>query len=191
MSHFPLHAIGDSSPEPGRAADAAMGGQGGGNAGGGPPPRTFGSIQHDVATIDVEGRDVAVAVRIVHDGVEYVGRLWFADPGSSDPELVAGIPDRAPLPGRTREDVLARALCLDPDDLVLRHERALVERRRYRALRHTTDEVLARIRYLNRVALLVRDGLLDRAGGEQELDITEKQLHELVSELRAHAGLEA
>ncbi|MFL5575494.1 MAG: hypothetical protein ACJ79S_05950, partial [Gemmatimonadaceae bacterium] len=66
-----------------------------------------------------------------------------------------------------------------------------VERRRYRALRHTTDEVLARIRYLNRVALLVRDGLLDRAGGEQELDITEKQLHELVSELRAHAGLEA
>lgn len=154
------------------------------------PVSRFGPACHDVATIDVDERPIAVSVRIAHDGIEYVGRLWFADVGSADPELASGIPDRAPVPGQTREDVLARALCLDQEDLGRRHARALAERRRYRALRHTTDEVLARIRYLNRVALLVRDGLLDAPGGAQELDITENQLHELVVRLRAHAGQE-
>jgi hypothetical protein len=182
MSQVLVPATGQPALDPHPPRDAANGG--------GSPPRTFGSVQHDVATLEVEGREIRVAVRIVHDGVEYVGRLWFSEPASPEAELVAGIPDRAPLPGKTREDVLARALCLDLDDLGRRHDRALAERRRYRALRHTTDEVLARIRYLNRVALLVRDGLLDRAGGEQELDLTERQLHELVAELRAHAGLE-
>jgi len=154
------------------------------------PATRFGPACHDVATIYVEDRPIAVSVRIAHDGIEYVGRLWFADPGSADAELASGIPDRAPVPGQTREDVLARALCLDPEDLGRRHARALAERRRYRALRATTDEVLARIRYLNRVALLVRDGLLDAPGGAQELDITESQLHELVVRLRTHAGQE-
>lgn len=150
----------------------------------------FGPACHDVATIDVEGRPINISVRIAHDGIEYVGRLWFADPGSADQELVSGIPDRAPVPGQTRDDVLARALSLDTEDLGRRHARALAERRRYRALRATTDEVLARIRYLNRVALLVRDGLLDEQGGAQELDVTESQLHELVAKLRTHAGQE-
>lgn len=155
-----------------------------------PQPSRFGPACHDVATIYVEGRPIAVSVRIAHDGIEYVGRLWFADPGSADHELASGIPDRAPVPGQAREDVLARALVLDAEDLARRHARALAERRRYRALRATTDEVLARIRYLNRVALLVRDGLLDAPGGAQELDITESQLHELVVKLRTHAGQE-
>ena len=169
------------------SGSGASGGSGGASQGGG---RAFGAVQHEVASIEFQDREVNVSVRIVHDGIEYVGRLWFAEPASSDAELVAGIPDRAPLPGQTRDDVLARALCLDHDDLGRRYERALAERRRYRALRHTTDEVLARVRYLHRVKLLVRDGLLDRAGGEQELDLTEKQLHDLVAELRRHAGIE-
>ena len=153
-------------------------------------PSAHASRQYPLTTIDVDGHAIEVSVRVGHDGIEYVGRLWFADPGSADQELASGIPDRAPVPGQTREDVLARALVLDAEDLGRRHARALAERRRYRALRATTDEVLARIRYLNRVALLVRDGLLDAPGGAQELDITESQLHELVVKLRTHAGQE-
>ncbi|HET7457296.1 MAG TPA: hypothetical protein VFJ74_06555 [Gemmatimonadaceae bacterium] len=152
---------------------------------------THGARQYPLTTIDVEGHAIEVSVRVGHDGIEYVGRLWFAHPASEDAELATGIPDRAPIPGRTREDVIARAVSLDEDDIGRRHARALAERRRYRALRHTTDDVLARIRYMNRVALLVRDGLLDSAGGAQELDQTESQLHDLVAQLRTHAGLES
>lgn len=154
-------------------------------------PSSHAARQYPLTTIDVDGHAIEVSVRVGHDGIEYVGRLWFAELASDDAELATGIPDRAPIPGKTREDVIARAVSLDEDDLGRRHARALAERRRYRALRLTTDDVLARIRYMNRVALLVRDGLLDSAGGTQELDQTETQLHELVAKLRAHAGLES
>ena len=154
-------------------------------------PSSHAARQYPLTTIDVDGHAIEVSVRVGHDGIEYVGRLWFAELASDDAELATGIPDRAPIPGKTREDVIARAVSLDEDDLARRHARALAERRRYRALRLTTDDVLARIRYMNRVAVLVRDGLLDSAGGTQELDQTETQLHELVAKLRAHAGLES
>lgn len=154
-------------------------------------PSAHASRQYPLTTIDVDGHAIEVSVRVGHDGIEYVGRLWFAELASDDAELATGIPDRAPIPGKTREDVIARAVSLDEDDLGRRHARALAERRRYRALRLTTDDVLARIRYMNRVALLVRDGLLDSAGGTQELDQTETQLHDLVAKLRSHAGLES
>jgi hypothetical protein len=154
-------------------------------------PLSHGARQYPLTTIEVDGHAIDISVRVGHDGIEYVGRLWFAELAAEDAELATGIPDRAPIPGKTREDVIARAVSLDEDDLARRHARALAERRRYRALRHTTDDVLARIRYMNRVALLVRDGLLDSAGGAQELDQTETQLHELVAQLRSHAGLES
>jgi len=153
-------------------------------------PLSHAARQYPLTTIDVDGHAIEVSVRVGHDGIEYVGRLWFAELASEDAELATGIPDRAPIPGKTREDVIARAVSLDEDDIGRRHARAVAERRRYRALRHTTDDVLSRIRYMNRVALLVRDGLLDSAGGTQELDQTEAQLHDLVAQLRTHAGLE-
>src|SRR3712207_3133142 len=56
-----------------------------------------------VATLDYEGRRYNVSVRTSFDGVEYVGRLFFADDGWED----AALPDRGALPGRTREEVLA------------------------------------------------------------------------------------
>ena len=152
---------------------------------------TRGAGHYDVRTIAVGESPVVVTLRVGHDGVEYVGRLWFADPESEDRELADGIPDRAAVTGRTCAEVLSRVVNLRTEDLVRRHERAMGERRRFRGLRNATEEVLSRVRYLNRVALLVRDGLLDRAGGEQELDATEAQLHELVSRLRTEAGRES
>ena len=79
---------------------------------------------------------------------------------------------------------------IGPDELVRRHRRALAEKRRYHGLRKATDEILAKIRYLNQVAISMRAGLLDVEGAAQEIDLTEKQLHALIDRLAIHAGIE-
>ncbi len=139
-----------------------------------------------VATIETEGRRYNVSVRIVYDGIEYVGRLWFADETWDD----LGLPDRGALPGRSREEVIALAKRLAPAELIKRHRRALAEKRRFLGLRKHTDDILAKIRYLNQVAVSMRAGLLDVEGAAQEIDLTEKQLHALIDSLSEHAGKE-
>jgi hypothetical protein len=144
------------------------------------------SPQPYITTIDHEGRPYVVTCRIAFDGIEHVGRLWFAEKTSID----SALPDRAPIPGRTREAVLEIARGLTPDELALRHRRALVEKRRYLQLRRTTDEILTKIRYLNQIAISVRDGLLDEDGAAQEIEMTEGQLHQCIDRLRKNAGTE-
>lgn len=142
--------------------------------------------QPHVTTIETDGRRYNVSVRISYDGIEFIGRLWFAD--ETWDEL--GVPDRGPLPGRTRDDVLAMAKRLTPEELGRRHRRALAEKRRFVGLRRHTDEILAKIRYLNQVAVSMRAGLLDVSGAAQEIDSTEKQLHQLIDQLKELAGKE-
>lgn len=144
-------------------------------------------IQPHIATIDHDDRRLEVTCRVAFDGIEYVGRLWFADVDAAD----TAIPDRGALPGRNRDEVVALAQRLTPAELALRYRRAIAERRRYLELRRATDEVLTRIRYLNQVSISMRAGLLDREGAAQELDLTERQLHDLVQALRHAAGVEA
>lgn len=139
-----------------------------------------------IGTIEFEGKRYNVSVRIIFDGIEYVGRLWFADESWDD----LGIPDRGALPGRTRDEVVAFAKRLTPADLAKRHKRARAEKRRYLSLRRHTEEILAKIRYLNQVAISMRAGLLDVEGAAQEIDLTEKQLHTLIDQLSQHAGVE-
>lgn len=143
-------------------------------------------IQPYVATIEMDGRRYNVSVRILYDGIEYVGRLWFADEAWDD----LGLPDRGPLPGRSREEVIALAKRLSPPELIKRHRRALAEKRRFLGLRKHTDEILAKIRYLNQVAVSMRAGLLDVEAAAEEIDLTEKQLHGLIDSLSEHAGKE-
>ena len=143
-------------------------------------------IQPHVATIEHDGRNLDVTCRIAFDGVEYVGRLWFAETDLED----SGITDRASLPGRNREEVLALAQRLTSAELALRYRRAVAERRRFLNLRRATDDVLSKIRYLNQVSIAMRAGLLDQEGAAQELEVTEKQLHDLVEKLREAAGVE-
>jgi len=143
-------------------------------------------IQPYVATIETEGRRYNVSVRITYDGIEYVGRLWFSDEAWDD----LGIPDRGALPGRTRDEVLAFAKRLTAAEMGKRHKRALAEKRRFLGLRKHTEEMLAKIRYLNQVAVSMRAGLLDSDGAAQEIDLTEKQLHALIDRLSEHAGKE-
>lgn len=145
------------------------------------------SVDHThVGSIEHLGRRYDVSCRVSHDGIEYVGRLWFNEEGTAE----SGLPDRGAIPGRTREDVLDYARRLTPRDLILRYRRAVSERRRYFKLRHETDEILAKIRYLNQISISVRRGLLDEAGANQEIDATERQLHESIERLRHNAGIE-
>jgi hypothetical protein len=141
-------------------------------------------VQPHVTTIEVAGRRYNVSVRIAFDGIEFVGRLWFADEAWED----LGFPDHGAIPGRTRDDVTALAKCLSEDELSRRYHRGLAEKRRYTGLRRHTEEILAKIRYLNQVALSMRAGLLDIDGAAQEIDLTEKQLHSLITELPTVAG---
>jgi hypothetical protein len=142
--------------------------------------------QPHIATIESDGRRYNVSLRVVFDGIEYVGRLWFSDESWDD----LGLPDRGAFPGRTKEESIAMAMRLAPEELARRHRRAVSEKRKFHGLRRATDEVLAKIRYLNQVAISMRAGLLDVDGAAQEIDLTEKQLHTLIDRLAAHAGLE-
>jgi hypothetical protein len=139
-----------------------------------------------VGNIDFEGRRLTVSVRTAFDGVEYVGRLWFIEDEWDD----AGMPDRGMLPGRTRDEVIQLARRLSPQELILRYRRALYDKRRFVGLRRLTDDILAKIRYLNQVAISVRSGVLDGEGAAQEIELTERQLHELVGRVRDFAGVE-
>lgn len=143
-------------------------------------------VQPHVGTIEQSGRRYNVSVRIEWDGIEYVGRLWFADEAWDD----LGIPDRGAFPGRTRDEVIAQTKRLTEPDMVSRYKRALAEKRRYTALRRRTEDVLAKIRYLNQVAVSMRAGLLDVDGAAQEIDLTEQQLHALIDKLGESAGVE-
>src|SRR5262245_22596208 len=78
-----------------------------------------------LATSEVDGRRYDADCRITWDGIEYVGRVWFTGESPEDGRL----PDRGALPGRTREDVIALAEQLTPEELRTRFSRALAEKR--------------------------------------------------------------
>jgi hypothetical protein len=139
-----------------------------------------------LASIDHLGHRYTVTCRVSYDGIEYVGRLWFAEEGFEE----SGLPDRGGIPGRTREEVLELARRLTPIEFRLRHRRALSEKRRYMRLRRVTDDILMKIRYMNQIAISMRDGILDADGARQEIDMTEKQLHDCIDRLRKTAGVE-
>ena len=144
------------------------------------------NTQPFIAAIEHEGRRLQVSVRVMFDGIEFVGRLWYADEAWDD----VGIPDRGAIAGSTRESVIAAALALPQDQLIARYRRAQSEKRRFTNLRKATAEVLAKIRYLNQVSISMRAGLLDVEGAAREIEATEQQLHELVDRLRNLAGVE-
>ena len=140
-----------------------------------------------IATIEVDGRRYNVALRIDHDGVEFVGRLWFSDEAWAEDD---GFVDQGVVPGKSAELVISHAQALGEPELVQRYRRALAQRRRYHALRRLTVEVLENIRHLNALATSMRAGLIDLEEAAAEIDVTEDRLHELIDRLRPVAGVE-
>jgi hypothetical protein len=139
-----------------------------------------------VSTVEVDGRTYNVSVLVEFDGIEHIGHLWFAESEWDDDE---GVRDHGTLPGRSPNDILAYARSIDREDLVRRFRRAVAEKRRYHGLRQITQEVLAQIRYLNKVATSMRAGLIDVQEAAGEIDNTERRLHEMVGQLRLFAGV--
>ena len=150
------------------------------------PPVRDENVQPHIATLEYDGRRFNVTCKVMFDGIEYVGHLWFADEAWDD----SGVPDRGSLPGRTREETLTLARRLTPQELMLRYRRALAEKRRFTGLRKATEDILEKIRYLNQVAISMRAGLLDSEGAAAEIELTERQLHEIVEKLKVFAGIE-
>ncbi len=139
-----------------------------------------------VTTTEIDGRPYSVTVKVDFDGIEHVGHLLFRDSEWEDDE---GVRDHGTIPGRTREEIQGLARGFTNHDLTLRHRRAVSERRRFSGLRHLTQEVLAQIRYLNKVATSMRAGLLDVDEAATEIANTEERLHDMVAQLRVYAGV--
>jgi hypothetical protein len=139
-----------------------------------------------IRAILVDGETIRAQLKIAHDGIEYVGRLCFEIEGNSHPQII----DHAPLPGRDAEEVLARALRFSEFELGQRYRRALEERRRFRALRRATNDVLDGIRRLNELTIAMKAGLIDADSAAQEIQAAERRLHVMIDGLWSVAGNE-
>lgn len=146
----------------------------------------FGVARQHLTSLEVDGKVYNVSLKTAYDGIEHIGRLWFSDAAADE----MGIPDHGAIPGRTIDEAVSLALRLSNDDLMRRFHRAHAEKRRYIKLRRNVDEILAKVKYMNRVAVSMRGGMLDNEGAGQELDLITKQLQEIVTRLKDVAGVE-
>jgi hypothetical protein len=140
---------------------------------------------HPIRTITVDDRKYSVALRIGYDGVEHVGRLWYTDTATG-----VAYQDHGAIPGTTASDAVRKAKQFTETEVEQRCYRALSEKRRFSRLRGATDKIIVKIMFLNRVAIGLEKGIIDRDGGQEELDQVQGQLLEIVRDLRNHAGVE-
>ena len=140
---------------------------------------------HQIRTITLDGEKYYVSLRVGYDGVEYLGRLRFTEASS---EIT--YQDHGAVPGISMLDAVQRAKEFSETEMSQRCYRALSEKRRFSKLRNATDEMINKIKHLNRVAIGLEKGIIDPAGGKQELNQVQAELLEIVKTLRLHAGVE-
>lgn len=140
---------------------------------------------HPIRTITLDGEKYSVALRVGYDGIEHLGRLRFTEASSG-----VTYQDHGSIPGISMLDAVRKAKEFSETEMSQRCYRALSEKRRFSKLRNATDEMINKIKYLNRVAIGLEKGMIDPAGGKQELDQVQAQLLEIVKSLRLHAGVE-
>ena len=146
---------------------------------------TSANTDHEVRSITLDGQKYVVSLRVGYDGVEYLGRLRFTEAGTD-----ITYQDHSAIPGTSALDALRRAKAFSTMEMEQRCHRALSEKRRFTKLRKATDQMIDKIKYLNRVAIGLEKGMIDREGGKQELDQVQGQLLDIVKTLRLHAGVE-
>jgi hypothetical protein len=149
------------------------------------PTPSSSSSDHQIRPITVDGQKFFVSLRVGHDGVEHIGRLLFTEAST---EIV--YQDHGGVPGENVMDAVRKAKEFTETQLEQRCHRALSEKRRFGRLRRATDQMISKIRHLNRVAVGLEKGLLDPQGGQLELDQAQNDLLEIVKTLRLHAGVE-
>jgi hypothetical protein len=147
---------------------------------------TSASSEHEIRVISVDGHTYRVTLRVGFDGVEHIGRLWFIDKVDSELAFL----DHGAIPAATLEEAVGKARLFSPGELENRCHRALGEKRRFGKLRRATDEMINQIKYLNRVVISLQSGMLDREGGQAEIQQIQNQILEIVRSLPIHAGVE-
>ena len=143
------------------------------------------STDHQIRTIDVDGQKYFVSLRVGYDGVEYIGRLMFTEAATE-----ISYQDHGSVPGTSVQDAVRKTQEFSEGDLVQRCYRALSEKRRFGKLRRATDQMIEKIRYINRVAITLEKGLVDQESGKAELNQAQSELLVIVRSLRLHAGVE-
>jgi hypothetical protein len=149
------------------------------------PPNSAAS-EHDIRLIALDGQTYRAVLRVVFDGIEYIGRLWFIDELDSKHAVL----DHGSVPGSTVEEAVGKAREFSQAELERRCHRALSEKRRFGKLRRATDEMINKIKYLNRVVIDLQAGIMDREGGQQEIQQIQHQILAIVRTLPIHAGVE-
>jgi len=144
------------------------------------------SSEHEIRVIAVDEHVYRAVLRVGFDGIEYIGRLWFIDKVDSQLAFL----DHGAVPGSTLDEALRKAQGFSGADLEHRCQRALGEKRRFGKLRRATDEMINQIKYLNRVVINLQAGMLDREGGQQEIQQIQNQILAIVRSLPIHAGVE-
>ena len=97
------------------------------------------SIEREITTIGAaDRRQLAVTLIVSFDGIEHVGRLWFAEEEWDD----EGIPDRGVISGRIDRGSDLRRARAHGAGAARASPRATVNKRRYLSLRAVTDEIL-------------------------------------------------
>ena len=142
--------------------------------------------EHEIGRVSVDGQSYRATLRVGFDGIEHIGRLWFTDGGDSQLSFM----DHGAVPGESVGDAVHKARQFSHAELEHRCHRALSEKRRFGKLRRATDEVITQIKYLNRVVINLQTGILDRDGGQQEIQQIQNQILAIVRTLPLHAGVE-
>jgi hypothetical protein len=142
--------------------------------------------EHEIRVITVDEHTYRTTLRVGFDGVEHIGRLWFIDTVDSELAFL----DHGAIPASTVEQAVRKAREFSDGELEHRCHRALGEKRRFGKLRRATDEMINQIKYLNRVVISLQSGMLDREGGQQEIQQIQNQILAIVRSLPIHAGVE-
>jgi hypothetical protein len=148
-------------------------------------PRDSEYTDYPIRTILVDRQDYDVMLRVGFDGIEHVGHLWFTHVRSK-----LSYQDHGTIPGIDALDAVRKANEYTEREMEQRCYRALSEKRRFGRLRRATDQMIDKIKQLNRVVVGLEKGMIEQESGKKELSEIQGQLLDIVKTLRNHAGVE-
>jgi hypothetical protein len=139
----------------------------------GPDASQDSNRQGFIGYFNAEGFQWRVMIHVrLDDETWWCGRLRFSERSGTE------VWDKEEIVGSTAEDVLRRL------------RQSFDERRRYFAVRALLDDLLDKGRQLNRIAVRVSSGEMDRERAAHELDHIQQDMRTIVEGLRDVAGKE-
>lgn len=151
----------------------------------GPDASQDSNRQGFIGYFNAEGFQWRVMIHVrLDDETWWCGRLRFSERSGTE------VWDKEEIVGSTAEDVLKQARLLPQEEVLRRLKQSFDERRRYFAVRALLDDLLDKGRQLNRIAVRVSSGEMDRERAAHELDHIQQDMRTIVEGLRDVAGQE-